>query len=137
MKTRVVAAAVIEKDGKILLGKKAPGVGPYPDAWQIPGGGALIEEESLEDAVKREVKEEAGVEIYNIKQAAFDEDYARNKQNEMVHYIFLQFHAFTKEEKVTPGDDMAHLEWVEKEKLKEYNLCLPTQKLFKKMGLIK
>jgi nucleoside triphosphatase len=136
MKTRIVVSAIIEKDKKILLGRKGPGVGPYPDAWQMPGGGANIEEESLEEAVKREIKEEAGIEIYDIKKVAFDEDYAKNKDNEMVHYVFLQFHVFTKDIKVTPGDDIAHLEWVEKDKLKEYNLCLPTKKLFKKIGLI-
>jgi ADP-ribose pyrophosphatase YjhB (NUDIX family) len=136
MITRLVVAAIIERDGKMLLGKKAPGVGPYPDMWQIPGGGANIESESLEEAVKREVKEECGIEIYDLEQVAFDEDYAKNKENEMVHYVFLQFHVLTDEDRVTPGDDMAHLEWVKKEDLKNYNLCAPSVKMFKKLGLI-
>jgi len=136
MKTRIVVSAIIEKDGKILLGRKGNGVGPYPDTWQIPGGGARIEEESLVDAVKREVKEEAGIEVYDIKQVAFDEDYAKNKTNEMCHYVFLQFYVLTNEEKVTPGDDIEHLEWVEKKELNKYQYCPPLEKLFKKLGLI-
>ncbi|OGH05190.1 MAG: hypothetical protein A2W22_06000 [Candidatus Levybacteria bacterium RBG_16_35_11] len=136
MKTRVVVAAIIEHNGKILLGRKSPGRGPYPDMWQIPGGGANLESESLVDALKREIKEEVGIEIFNIKPVAFNEDYAKNRHNEMVHYVFLQFHVFSKTDKVSPGDDMEKLEWSKKDKLGEYELCLPTKKLFKKVGLI-
>ncbi|OGH10116.1 MAG: hypothetical protein A2152_01780 [Candidatus Levybacteria bacterium RBG_16_35_6] len=137
MKTRVVVVAVIENDGKILLGKKAKGVGPYPDAWQIPGGGANLEEESLTDALKREIREEVGIEIDNIRPVGFDEDTTYNKLNQLVHYVFLQFYAQSKSDKVTPGDDIEYLEWVEKSNLENYNLCKPLKKLFKRMELIK
>jgi nucleoside triphosphatase len=136
MKTRIVVVAIIENKDKILIGKKAKGVGPYPDLWQIPGGGANIETESLEEAIKREIREEAGIEVFNIKPVSFDEDYTKNKQNEMVHYIFLQFHAFTKEDKITPGDDIEHLEWIKKSELNKYQYCPPLGKLFKKLNLI-
>lgn len=63
MKARVVVSVIIEKDGKVLLGRKADGVGPYPDTWRLIGGGVNLEEESVLDALKRETREEAGIDL--------------------------------------------------------------------------
>lgn len=137
MKARVIAVGLIEYQNKILIGRKPKDIGPYPNTWHIPGGGANLEKEALKDALKREMLEEAGIEIFSIEPIGFDEDYTRNKHNEIVHYVFLQFRAVSKSDKITPGDDMQHLEWAEKEKLAEFEFNQPTEKLFKKLGLIK
>jgi ADP-ribose pyrophosphatase YjhB (NUDIX family) len=57
---KVVVAAVIEKDGKVLLAKEILESGE--EYWIIPGGGVQFGE-SLADAVKREVKEELGLDV--------------------------------------------------------------------------
>lgn len=49
----------------VLLIKR--GVDPYKNAWALPGG-LVLEEESLETAVKRELKEETGVKIDYLEQ---------------------------------------------------------------------
>lgn len=49
----------------VLLIKR--GVEPYKNAWALPGG-LVHEEESLEAAVKRELKEETGVKIDYLEQ---------------------------------------------------------------------
>lgn len=55
---------MVWKEGKILLGKRcgkhAPGEYSFP-------GGRMDYMESFENAIKRETKEEAGIEIKNIK----------------------------------------------------------------------
>jgi 8-oxo-dGTP diphosphatase len=58
---RVVANAIILKNGKVLMVKNSRGY--MKGTWSIPGG-FLTYDESPEEAVKREVKEETG---YNIK----------------------------------------------------------------------
>lgn len=57
--TEVVAALII-KDGKILLTKRAKGNLAY--FWEFPGG-KIEKGESEVDALTREIKEELGVEI--------------------------------------------------------------------------
>lgn len=63
IKRVIVAALIFSKDNKLLMGKKDPqGGGVYSDCWHIPGGG-VDEGETLERALIREVKEEAGIDI--------------------------------------------------------------------------
>jgi len=64
----VSVGAIIEKDGKILLTKR--NVKPFKGAWVIPGG-HIEQYEKAEDAVKREVREETGL---NIKEAKINEE---------------------------------------------------------------
>jgi len=69
----IVSALIFSKDGKLLMGKKNPAKGGvYPDCWHIPGGG-VEEKETLEQALKREVQEEVGINIspYRIAPVAF------------------------------------------------------------------
>ena len=56
-----VGAIILNEDGKVLgLERK-----DIPDAWQMPQGG-LEENETPEQAVKREVCEETGIEASNL-----------------------------------------------------------------------
>jgi 8-oxo-dGTP pyrophosphatase MutT (NUDIX family) len=60
---QIASLIVISGDNKILLGRKDPSKGGvYPDAWHIPGGGSK-ENESLEEAAKREGFEETGLDL--------------------------------------------------------------------------
>ncbi len=61
---KVGMGVMILKDGKVLMGKRktSHGVGE----WAFPGG-HLEYMESFEDCARREVMEEAGIEIKNIR----------------------------------------------------------------------
>ena len=54
-----VAAAVVERDGKLLMTRRPPG-GPHGLLWEFPGGKFESEETAAEAAV-REVREELAV----------------------------------------------------------------------------
>ena len=62
--TRVGLGVMLMKDGKVLLGcrKGSHGAGEY--AWP---GGHLEYMESFEDCARREVREETGIEIENLR----------------------------------------------------------------------
>jgi 8-oxo-dGTP diphosphatase len=61
MKTHAVAVGVVKFGEKILLLKRNPDRRQSPDKWQTVSG-FISEEESAEDAVLREIKEETGLE---------------------------------------------------------------------------
>lgn len=135
METRVIVSAIVEKDGKLLFGKKPQNIGPYPNTWHLLGGG-INQGESFVDAVKREVLEESGISLTNIEPISFDEDYEPNKHGIRTHYIFLVFRATYKSGELKPRDDIAELRWIEKSALSKVELNTPTIKLFKKLKLL-
>jgi len=55
-----VTAAVISKDGKILIAKRKKSFMGY--RWEFPGG-KMEDNETLEECLKREIREELGIEI--------------------------------------------------------------------------
>ena len=71
MKTLNVVAAIIHKDNKILATKR--GYGEFINQWEFPGG-KIEENETKEEALIREIKEELNVEI-EITNFALDLEY--------------------------------------------------------------
>ena len=58
-------ALIFNKDGEILILKRASHMKWNPNLWDLPGGHLKEDEETIE-ALKREVKEETGLAIKNI-----------------------------------------------------------------------
>jgi 8-oxo-dGTP diphosphatase len=57
--TKKVAAAVVERDGKVLVARRKPGM-VAGGLWEFPGG-KLEEGEAAEKGLEREIEEEMGV----------------------------------------------------------------------------
>ena len=85
MKNRplVGVAVMVIKDGKALLGKRKGAHGS--GSWAFPGG-HLERNESIEDCAVREVFEETGMIIGNIRYVAFTNDIF---EEEKKHYVTL------------------------------------------------
>ncbi len=136
MKARVVVICLVEKEGKFLLGRKAPGVGPYPDTWHTPGGGVELEHESLEEGITREIDEETGLKIKNLRRLNFDEDIEPNKHGEQTRYVFLAFGADYESGELKENDEIVTLKWFSPKELTTIELNRASIKLFKEIGLI-
>lgn len=135
MKSRVVAGVLIKKGSAYLFGKKKKDIGPFPNTWVMIGGGINLGEESMTEAVRREVREETGLEIKNLKKLQFDEDTEPDKNGDKTHYIFLVFTADYSEGKEKPGDDIVELRWIKKKDFKKHHsFARPTVKLFREIG---
>ena len=61
-----VDAIILNDKGEILLEKRAQGMSTFPGYWAIPGGW-MEWGETVEQAVKREVQEELGIEVEVVK----------------------------------------------------------------------
>ena len=57
---------------------------PYGEYYVFPGGGLEPEDASIEDGVKREIKEEFGIEV-----KVLDRLYENIVENELAEYVYL------------------------------------------------
>ncbi len=137
MNYRITVTAVITKGDKVLLGRKPKDVGPYPNTWVIPGGGINLGEETSEDALIREIHEETGIEIKNIKPLLFVTDHEPNKKGVMTYYIHLVYKAEYMSGEVNAQDDVAHLEWIPIKDIPKITIARPSITTFKKLGWLK
>lgn len=61
MKVKTVTAAILERDGCVLLAQR-PASDPLAMLWEFPGG-TVEEGETPEDCLKREMEEELGIRV--------------------------------------------------------------------------
>jgi mutator protein MutT len=61
MNFKIVTAAIVLQDNKVLLTRRAPGQS-LEGYWEFPGG-KVEEGESLQECLKREIFEELGVQV--------------------------------------------------------------------------
>jgi ADP-ribose pyrophosphatase YjhB (NUDIX family) len=101
----VGVAAIVLEDGKILLGRRAKGA-TYPGLWCIPCGYVEYDED-VQDAIKREFREETGLII------AVDGVFAAlsNWHNPETHTVGIWFSARVTGGELVPGDDIDAVEY--------------------------
>jgi nucleoside triphosphatase len=92
---RVIVVGIVQNElGEYLICKMPKGRGVFPGQWGLPGGG-IEDGEMMEAALRRELKEELGTEISDIKPLFFTDGQYRKSfpdgtQRE-VYMIFLIF----------------------------------------------
>ena len=65
MALHVVVAAALVRPGEVLLCHRSPTRAWYPDVWDLPGG-HVEDGESTQDALRRELSEELGVDVGTV-----------------------------------------------------------------------
>lgn len=135
MKKRLIVSALIFKDDLLVIGRKEPGRGPYPDTWHIPGGG-VDEDENLDEALIREVKEETNLDVTDLEKVSFDTAIIPNHDGIETYYVFLQYRCQYKGGELEPLDDLKELMWMPIKDAMKYELNAPTLVLLKKLGYL-
>ncbi len=122
---KVGVAVIVIKDKKVLLGKRK-NVPIGKGTWGFPGG-HLEENESFEAGAKREVMEEAGMKIKNLRFVGTTNDIFKK---EKMHYItlFLTAEHLSGSPKVIEPDKCEKWSWFEWKKLPS-PLFLPVKNL--------
>ncbi len=118
-----VGALIFNQKNKVLLMKSHKWKGKYV----MPGGHVELGER-IEDALKREIREETGLDIYDIKFIIFQEFIFDDVFWKKRHFIFLDFSCKTKSDNVTLNEEGQEYAWVD---LKEV-LKLPIEPYTKK-----
>ena len=138
-KSVVTGVLVKHPDGRLLLVKKPADVGPYKGHYLTPGGGVETGE-LADEAALRELYEETGVKVINLKRVFFDDDITENWQGVPRHYIMLMYTAdyASGDLRPTEGDDdnLEVIQWFTVEELQTLPLSSPLVKLLKATGYL-
>ena len=99
--------------GEILLVKRK--FNPKKNFWDLPGGFIKLKE-TLEESVKREVKEELGI---NVKKMTYLGSYTDKYLYQKIVWNILAFSFYTKmpKQKILIGDDITEYRFFSKDKV--------------------
>ncbi len=105
-----VGAVVLDR-GRVLLVKR--GGQPSSGKWSLPGGLVELGETTI-DAVRREIREECGIDIEVAGVAGVVDRVVRDGDGRVrYHYVLVDYLAFAQSGPVTAGTDAAEARWVE------------------------
>ena len=122
--TRVGVGVFIFKDGKFLVGQRRNAHGD--GSWSVPGG-HLEFGETFEETAAREVSEETGLTVTNLRFGAVTNDFFADEGKHYVTIWMLSDWA-SGSERITEPDKFIELAWCDFESLPE-PLFLPWQQL--------
>lgn len=144
----IVGAILISQDGKLFQGRKDPTQGGvYSDCWHIPGGGIEEGEDEI-TALKREVLEETGIDIFSSKIILVDdigigESEKTDRETGENYLCKMKFSVYkidldqeAKDIEVSLDSDLVEYQWTDMKKISEMKLTPPSIELFKRLGYI-
>jgi 8-oxo-dGTP diphosphatase len=114
-----VGALIFEGDSILLVERAGE---PLKGYWSLPGG--LVETgESIEDAVRREVREETGLLVELLSRFDIFERIMRDAEGRAeYHYVLVDYICRVVGGTPCAGDDVSRLEWVKRPELRDYRL---------------
>jgi len=135
----VAVGAVVEDDeGRILLVKHEPERGGFWQGKWICPGGKLELGETIGDGIKREVKEETGLEIELIKPLPAFDRIVKSADGIDLHVVYIDYIAKLAGGELKADSDVGEALWIEKDELGHVwdDMHEDTQRLFKLAGMV-
>ena len=113
-----VGGVVIHR-GRALLIRR--GKEPLKGEWSIPGGMVELGEE-LTAGVRRELKEETGLEVEPLETILVLDRIMRQGARVKYHYVIIDYLCRKKRGRLRPASDVVDARWVRPEDLPKYRL---------------
>jgi 8-oxo-dGTP diphosphatase len=112
--------ALVFEDGKLLIVER--GKEPLKGYWSLPGG--IVEAgEKLEDAIRREVLEETGLEIETLSVFEIFERIIPDAEGKTeYHYVLIDYLCRAVGGRLEAASDVSRVEWVAEHNLRDYRL---------------
>jgi nucleoside triphosphatase len=137
---RVIVVGIVQNElGEYLICKMPKDRGVFPNQWGLPGGG-IEEGEMMEAALRRELREELGTEVSDIKPLFFTDgqyrkSFADGTQRD-VYMIFLIFSCKATSNDLILAPEFSDYAWVKQESLMTYDLNSATIATFQQTGIV-
>jgi nucleoside triphosphatase len=126
----IVGALIVNNEEKILLGQSVK----WSDKWTVFGGHVELGEK-MEEAVKREVKEETGLDVEVESQLYFSESIFSKEFHNKRHFVFLDYVCrYNGEGKVKVNEEFKKDEykWVSIDEARKIDLAVGTKQIIEK-----
>jgi 8-oxo-dGTP diphosphatase len=113
-----VGGVVIHRDRVLLILR---GTEPLKGEWSIPGG--LLElGEDLISAVRRELKEETGLDVEPVETLLAFDRILHEGERVRYHYVIIDYLCRRKRGRLRPASDVVDARWVRRQDLPRYHL---------------
>lgn len=123
-----VPVIIQNSKGEILLGKRRRSPIFYSNLWGLPGG--MIEyQEKVEEAARREIKEELGVDVKVLRKANYYEDLPN--KNCPLHLMDVPVYARIIRGIPEPKDETSQVGWFKPSEIRKMNLAYNHKKILK------
>ncbi len=112
--------AIIANDGRVLLVER--GQDPLKGVWSLPGG--VVEAgEQLKDAVRREVREETGLEVEPVSMVeVFERIMPDASGRTEYHYVLIDYLCRVTGGRLHAESDASDARWVPRDELHSYRI---------------
>jgi mutator protein MutT len=125
----VGVGGVVFSNRRVLLARRARD--PLKGQWSIPGG-LLHVGEKLEAGVRRELREETGLEVEPVSVLGVFDRILTEKSRVKYHYVLIDYLCRRLEGEAVPGSDVSQVRWVRVEELGEFQLWEDTRAVVEK-----
>jgi 8-oxo-dGTP diphosphatase len=113
-----VGGVVIDRDRALLIRR---GREPLKGQWSIPGGMLELGEE-LTNGVRRELKEETGLDVEPLECILVFDRIMHNGRRVKYHYVIVDYLCRKKRGRLRPASDVIDARWVRRKDLPRYHL---------------
>jgi len=120
-----IGCIVFRGDHVLLVRRGKP---PRMGQWSLPGGAQHLGEET-EEAARRELREEAGIEVGPLALALVVDAISRDEAGRAVyHYTIIDYAAEWAAGEAVAGDDVSEVAWAAPEDFAAYDLTPATHR---------